>query len=489
MATFNELITQINSHIDDQRDRGTAFEEMALAYLKNEPTYHNKFSDVWMLKDVPDQYGIPKKDTGVDLVARDRITGELTAIQAKFYRGKVGKDTINSFIAEFSKNYYAAGIIVSTTDEWNKNAENALEGLSKPMTRIGLSQLEHANIDWQLFSFDQPNEKLRQKPKHLRDYQQEAIDKSLSYFKQHDRGKLIMAPGTGKTFTSLKIAEALMKDQGKVNFNILYLVPSIQLLSQTLFNWNDDHDEHIYMNSFSVVSDAKATKKKHGDDDLSAKDIGFPATTNVDQLMTNYRKIKPNNDKQMNVIFSTYQSIDVIHQAQESGLPEFDLIIADEAHRTTGASEMGDPSVFTKVHSNKNVQGRLRLYQTATPKVYGVDAKKKAKDQSIVISSMDDEKTYGQVIYHLGFGDAVNRGYLTDYKVSVLAVSEQYVNKTMQETLASDNELKTDDPGKIIGVWNAMVKRNGLNGEIKGAPMKRAIAFTDTIAHSKEIAK
>ena len=143
MATFNELITQINSHIDDQRDRGTAFEEMVLAYLKNEPTYHNKFSDVWMLKDVPDQYGIPKKDTGVDLVARDRITGELTAIQAKFYRGKVGKDTINSFIAEFSKNYYAAGIIVSTTDEWNKNAENALEGLSKPMTRIGLSQLDH----------------------------------------------------------------------------------------------------------------------------------------------------------------------------------------------------------------------------------------------------------------------------------------------------------------------------------------------------------
>lgn len=489
MATFNELITQINNHIDDQRDRGTAFEKMVLAYLKNEPTYHNKFSDVWMLKDVPNQYGIPKKDTGVDLVARDRITGELTAIQAKFYRGKVSKDAINSFVAEFSKNYYAAGIIVSTTDEWNKNAEHALEELSKPMTRIGLSQLEHANIDWQLFAFDQPNEKLRQHPKQLRDYQQEAIDKSLVYFKKHDRGKLVMAPGTGKTFTSLKITEALMQDQSKDNFNVLYLVPSIQLLSQTLFNWNDDHNEQIYMNSFSVVSDAKATKKKQGDDDLSAKDIGFPATTNVDQLVANYQKIKPNNGKQMNVIFSTYQSIDVIHKAQEASLPEFDLIIADEAHRTTGANEMGDPSVFTKVHSNKNVQGKLRLYQTATPKVYGVDAKKKAKEQSIVISSMDDEKTYGQVIYHLGFGDAVNRGYLTDYKVSVLAVSEQYVNKALQVTLSSNNELKTDDPGKIIGVWNAMVKRNGLNGEIKGAPMKRAIAFTDTIAHSKEIAK
>lgn len=489
MATFNELINQVNDHIKGTRDRGTAFEEVVVAYLKNEPTYHNKFSHVWMLNEVPDELGILKKDTGVDIVAQDRITGGLTAVQAKFYTGKVGKDTINSFIAEFSKNYYEAGILVSTTDQWNKNAEQALEELSKPMTRIGLSQLEHANIDWQLFAFDQPNDHLRQKPKELRDYQQEAIDKSLSYFKQHDRGKLIMAPGTGKTFTSLKIAEALMKDQGKSNFNVLYLVPSIQLLSQTLFNWNDDHDEQIYMNSFSVVSDAKATKKRHGDDDLSAKDIGFPATTNVNQLMDNYQKIKSNNGKQMNVIFSTYQSIDVIHKAQEAGLPEFDLIVADEAHRTTGANEMGDPSVFTKVHSNKNVNSKLRLYQTATPKVYGVDAKKKAREQSIVISSMDDEKTYGDVIFHLGFGDAVNRGYLTDYKVSVLAVSEQYVNKAMQETLASDNELKTDDPGKIIGVWNAMVKRNGLNGEIKGAPMKRAIAFTDTIAHSKEIAK
>lgn len=489
MATFNELIAQINNNLGNQRDRGTAFEKMVLAYLKNEPTYHNKFSNVWMLKDVPEKYGIPKKDTGVDLVAEDRITGELTAVQAKFYRGKVSKDTINSFIAEFSKNYYAAGIIVSTTDQWNRNAEQALEGLSKPMTRIGLAQLEHANIDWQLFSFDQNNDHLRKRAKKLRDYQQEAIDKSLSYFKDHDRGKLIMAPGTGKTFTSLKITEALMKDQKKKSFNILYLVPSIQLLSQTLFNWNDDHDESIYMNSFSVVSDRKATKQKHGKDDLSAKDIGFPATTNVDDLLSNFQKIKQNENYQMNVIFSTYQSIDVVHKAQDSGVPEFDLIVADEAHRTTGANEMGDPSVFTKVHSNKNVKSKLRLYQTATPKVYGVDAKKKAHEQSVVISSMDDEKLYGQVIFHLGFGDAVNMGYLTDYKVSVLAVSEQYVNRTLQATLSSDNELKTDDPGKIIGVWNAMVKRNGLNGEIKGAPMKRAIAFTDTIAHSEEIAK
>lgn len=277
---------------------------------------------------------------------------------------------------------------------------------------------------------------------------------------------------------------------GGGTYNVLYLVPSIQLLSQTLFNWNSDKSDDLSMISFSVVSDRKATKKKSGEDDLSAKDIGFPATTNVDELMANYANIKKQSQKTMTVIFSTYQSIDVISKAQKQGYPEFDLIISDEAHRTTGASQMGDASVFTKVHDDDIVKGKLRLYQTATPKVYGPEAKKKADDNSMVISSMDDETKYGTEIFRLGFGDAVSRGYLTDYKVSVLAVSESFVNKEMQKVMASStSELKTSDIGKIIGVWNAMVKRNGITGEIDGAPMKRAIAFTDTIAHSKQIAK
>lgn len=488
MATFDQLVEQIDSNLDKQRDRGTAFEKMVVAYLKNEPTYKQKFSDVWMLSDVPKEYGIPKKDLGVDIVARD-YAGNLTAVQAKYYKGKVGKDTINSFVAEAGKDYYSAGMLVSSTDEWNRNAEAALENNTKPITRIGLSQLRRANFDWQKFSFAKENNLSDKEEKKLRYYQKDAIANSLKYFKDHDRGKLIMAPGTGKTFTSLKIAEALMKDQGKTNFNILYLVPSIQLLSQTLFNWNSDVSDDIHMTSFSVVSDRKANqKKKNSDDDLGAKDVGFEPTTNVKELMGNYDQVKkldlgPN----MTVVFSTYQSIDVLHKAQEAGYPEFDLIIADEAHRTTGANKLGEDSAFTEVHSNKNVKGKLRLYQTATPKIYDQNAKRKAEENSIVVSSMDDKEKYGEEIYRLGFGEAVARGYLTDYKVTVLAVSESYINKDMQKMMAADNQLKVDDIGKIIGVWNAMVKRNGVTGEITGAPMKRAIAFTDTIKHSKII--
>jgi predicted helicase len=488
MATFKELLQQIDDNVNVQRNRGTAFEKMVVSYLKNEPTYKNKYSDVWMLNEVPEEYHVSRKDTGVDIVARDKATGKLTAIQAKYYKDKVGKDTINSFIAEASKDYYTDGIIVSTTDKWNKNAEQALEGLSKPITRIGLSQLQNADVNWELFDFEHESKDLGKEAKKLRDYQIEAIEKSLAYFKEHDRGKLIMAPGTGKTFTSLKIAEALMEDSGVETYNVLYLVPSIQLLSQTLFNWNNDVATDIEMTSFSVVSDRKATKKKTGDEDLSAKDIGFPATTNVAELMENYSAITKHTQKKMNVVFSTYQSIDVIHKAQAQGYPEFDLIIADEAHRTTGASQLGESSMFTKVHNNENVKANLRLYQTATPKIYGTEAKKKAESNSIEVSSMDDEEKFGKEIFRLGFGDAVSRGYLTDYKVSVLAVSEHYINKNMQAMMSSEHELNTTDIGKIIGVWNAMVKRNGINGEITGAPMKRAIAFTDTIKHSQEIA-
>lgn len=489
MATFNELVNQIDENIEQQRDRGTAFEKLAVAYLENEPAFKNKYSDVWMLNEVPEEYHISKQDTGVDIVARDRATGKLTAVQAKYYRSKINKKNIDSFLAEVGKDYYSDGIIVTSTNDWNKNAKNATEYLTKEISVIGLSQLQNANFDWQLFDFNSRNN-LTMKPKKLRDYQKEAIKKSLDYFKTNSRGKLVMAPGTGKTFTSLKIAEALFNEKGGNNYNVLYLVPSIQLLSQTLFNWNSDKSNEIEMVSFSVVSDKKATKKKQGEDDLSARDVGFPATTNVNELMANYSNIRETSSKTMTVVFSTYQSIDVIHDAQEAGYPEFDLIIADEAHRTTGAAKLGEDSMFTKVHSNKNVAGNLRLYQTATPKVYGPDAKKKAESNSIELSSMDDEEKYGKEIFRLGFGDAVSRGYLTDYKVSVLAVNENYVNKNMQKIMASDeNELKTSDIGKIIGIWNAMTKRNGMNGAITGAPMKRAIAFTDTIKHSEQVAK
>ncbi|MGG4200299.1 DEAD/DEAH box helicase [Peribacillus frigoritolerans] len=493
--SFDHLIKIINESAGTiQRDRGTYFEQLVQIYLQNEPIYKNLYSDVWQLKDVPEEYGIPKKDTGVDLVAKNRHTGELTAIQAKFYQGKIGKAEINSFIAELGKSYYSAGMIVSTTDEWNQNALDTVDSQTKQVQKIGLSDLRHSKVDWSSFDFEKPKEIIVKSYKKTRDYQDKAIELAKEYFKTRDRGMLVMAPGTGKTFTSLKMVEQFAEDSGQKVYNVLYLVPSIQLLTQTLFGWNADSSDHFTLNSFAVTSDRKATKKKANDDDadILATDIGFPATTNADEVVKNYQSLKYEGNKvTLNVIFSTYQSIDVIHQAQELGYPEFDFIVSDEAHRTTGLKEQGqEDSTFTKVHSNAIVKGKIRLYQTATPKIYSEDAKSKGVEKSVVISSMDDESIFGTEIFRLGFGEAVGRGYLTDYKVMVLTVEEEAMTKNLQQTLAdSENGLNIDDVGRIVGVWNGMIKREGATGKVSGQPMKRAISFIDTIANSKKIAE
>ena len=462
-----------------------------MAYLKNEPTYKALYQNVWLLSEVPESYGIPKKDTGVDLVAEQK-NGDLVAIQAKFYTNKVGKSEINSFVAELGKSYYQRGLIVSTMDDWNSNARETIDQNEKGIEIIGLSDLRNSQIDWSQFNFERPENVVVKKPKKLRDYQQTAKENALAHFKENDRGQLIMAPGTGKTFTSLKISEALSKDKDGP-FKVLYLVPSIQLLTQTLRGWNNDTE--LTMTSMAVTSDRDASRGTDGTEDIKASDIGYPATTSSKKILQNWHDFeslpKPTD---MLVVFSTYQSIEVIGEAQKEGFPEFDFIISDEAHRTTGAHEAAkEASAFSKVHSNNNVKGLKRMYQTATPKIYGESAKKNAKDKSILLSSMDDESKYGEVFFRMGFGQAVSRDILTDYKVMVLAVDEAAIQKDMQRTLADpENGLNIDDVGRIVGIWNGMMRRNGYKNPIKnspydGAPLERAIAFTRTIEESKKV--
>lgn len=489
--SFDSLVQQINELAETQRDRGTYFEYLARAYFQNEPTYQNEFKNIWMLADVPEEYGIPKTDIGVDLVA-ETFTGELVAIQAKFYDRAIQKSNIDSFLSELGKNYYKSGIIVASTDKWGKNAEKALADRSD-IVRIGLSDLRNSRIDWDKFSFERPDEvtvKAKKKPRY---YQKEVIEKALTYFKENDRGQLIMAPGTGKTFTSLKVAEAMAKESDKEQYVVLYLVPSIQLLTQTLRGWNNDTD--MTMSSMAVTSDRNASRSSVKQDEsniqVKASDIGYPATTSPEKVLSNYRELMAKPKKELLVVFGTYQSIDVLGKAQKEGFPEFDLIIADEAHRTTGAKALGEEdSSFTKVHSNSNVKGYKRLYQTATPKLYGTEARKKAESNSILVSSMDDENLYGKVFYRLGFGDAISHDILTDYKLMVLAVDETIVQKDMQKSLSDpENGLNIDDVGRIIGVWNGMIKRESFTDKVSGEPMKRAIAFSRTIKDSQRLSE
>lgn len=488
--SFVELINEMDAPDRQQRDRGTMFELLSRTYFKNEPLYERLFDEVWTLSDVPEEYGIPKKDTGVDLVARERETGDLVAIQCKYHavNNAVKKSDIDSFLNEVGKSHYAWGIIVASTDKWSKNAHEALEGRDKIISRISLSQLQESQIDWSSFSYTSPTSVTKQQKKTPRDHQKPAIKAVVEGFKSADRGKLIMAPGTGKTYTSMAIAEEMAKEKEGV-FKVLYLVPSIQLLSQTLRGWTAD--TNFNMDAIAVCSDRKVTKKTGGNEfeDIAASDIGYPATTDHTKLLAYKELIESDKLKgDFLTVFSTYQSIDVIVEAQKQGFYDFDLIVCDEAHRTTGVTENGEEdSSFKKVHNNDNVRSSKRLYQTATPRVYGEAAKEKATDVSALLADMSDETIYGEEFYRIGFGEAVRKGILTDYKVMVLAVDEEMVARNFQQMLATDSELNFDDVTKIIGCWNGLVRRRSHSDEVLGPPMKRAIAFAGTIKESKLI--
>jgi len=300
----------------------------------------------------------------------------------------------------------------------------------------------------------------------------------------HDRGKLIMACGTGKTFTSLRIAEQMVGIDG----NVLFLVPSIQLLSQSLREWMANRELDI--RPFAVCSDVRVGRKVDADEaDMSPIDLAEPATTNSMTLLARMTAGKPGR-RSMNVVFSTYQSIDVVIEAQEQGLADFDLVVCDEAHRTAGVTRSGDEaSVYLKIHDAAALRAKKRLYMTATPKVFGDEARRKATDADAVLADMADESVYGPELHHLGFGNAVEAGLLTDYKVLVLAVDEEYVAENFQKAMSEAGEIKIDEAAKLIGCWNGLSKNFGPeHGDAGGSPMRTAVAFAKDIKSSETAA-
>ncbi|MGN5734704.1 DEAD/DEAH box helicase [Arthrobacter psychrochitiniphilus] len=481
-ATFEDVLDRLYFTAIDQKDKGSKFERLIKRYLELEPKYADQFSDVWMWQEYPGRDG--KVDTGIDLVAKDRYTGELTAIQCKFYdpMSTLQKAQIDSFFTAAGKTDFSYGMVVSTTDRWSKHAEDALEDQSKEMTRLRLQDLAESTIDWAEFDVDTPEAMTQLDRKEPRKYQREAIDDVAAGFQSGDRGKLIMACGTGKTYTSLKIVEEQVPTGGTV----LFLVPSIALLQQTLNEWTAQAT--VPLRALAVCSDTKVGRKEN--EDVSVHDLAFPATTDPVKLL-NRARISTGQDA-VTVVFSTYQSIDVIAQAQQQGLADFDLILCDEAHRTTGITDADhDDSTFVRVHDETYLKAAKRLYMTATPRIYVQESKAKAAEDNVAVYSMDDEAVFGPDFHHLGFGKAVEMGHLADYKVLVLAVDEEAVSRSFQGMFEENGDLKLDDVARIVGCWNGLSKR-GVNGQRLDigdvSPMRRAVAFARNIKESKKLA-
>lgn len=528
--SFYQVLREVQDNSYTSRDVGTKFEKIIRNYFYTSKKYAGQVKKVWLWNDFPYKAQFGGQDTGIDVIIWTQI-GDYWAVQCKCYDKNtvMDKNMVDSFLSTSSRTFvndlgerikFAARIWVSTSEKWGRNALEAMSNQDPPCIILRPDELAYdATVDWGKLNDDSYGTKAAMHVARTpRPHQIEAIAKAHEYYKTHDRGKIIMACGTGKTYTSLKLVEKETKNKGLV----LILVPSIALVNQTLNEWNT-YSEKILEN-ICVCSDATASAQRQPQntadniaDDL--KNLAMPAVTNPVGVA---RQIALEHEKAdgMVVVFSTYQSIDVISKAQQilkgtadidsSALfprdkinhldknysYDFDYIVCDEAHRTTGSTALGEAeSEFVKVHDNSFIQAKKRLYMTATPRLYAEAAKKKAKDNYITICSMDDPNLYGDEFYRIGFGEAVERGLLADYKVLILTVRDNVaLPDSVLSAIADENqEINTSDAVKLVGVINALSKRvdpasNNVK-EVDPGLMHKAVAFCSRIAASEAITK
>jgi predicted helicase len=498
---FSKIINKYRDEAQSLRDQGDKFEKLIRGFLSTYQVYDKRFSNVWLWKDFPYKSDISLTDTGIDLVA-ETVDNEYWAVQCKCYQEDtpITKHSLDSFLSTSSKffkdssgkkNNFSVRLLVSSSNNWGSEAENSVRNQTPPVSRLSLADLEEAAVDWEKLDNGIYGPKARTPHKILKEHQVEAIEAFHNHFKNNDRGKLILPCGTGKTLTGLKIAE---KETGGKGL-ILYLAPSIALVSQTLKSWSTDAKEPIF--GICVCSDAEASRRfkniDEEDDHVGVEDLALPASTDPKKIANQLKDANNILSEGLCVVFSTYHSISVVSAAAEKAEITFDLVIFDEAHVTAGSSrDDSEKSHFVTGHDTDFLKAKKRLYMTATPRVYSDNVKKKAEESSVVVYSMDDETIYGPEVYYMGFGTAVDKGLLSDYKVLVLTVKQSDIpDDLMKEIADGKKEINTDDATKLIGCINALSKMMDLGSvtlsKIDPGPMKKAVAFCRTIKISKRI--
>ncbi|GAA8152134.1 hypothetical protein NP05234_07980 [Helicobacter pylori] len=508
-----KLIKEKLQAIPNLRHKGSLFEKISKRFLQEHDSA-NEYESIQLWSDFKLRGN--KGDRGIDMVITT-TSKEYIAVQCKFHQNNISLNDIATFLTQLQsgvgKVRFKKGIIISTSN-LSSNALKAIEqirsnGMGIDIDEITEEDFIYSQIDWEKFDPVQTQDELplrdKKKP---RSHQTEAIKATKEYFSspKNTRGKLIMACGTGKTYTSLKIMEAL---DPKI---MLFLAPSIALLSQTFREYAQEKSEPFYASI--VCSDDKVGKSKDEDnDDINFSELPLKPSTRLEDILSVYEKAQKEN--KCFIIFSTYQSALRIKEAQEAGLNEIDLIICDEAHRTVGAmystNERDDKNAFTLCHSDKNIKAKKRLYMTATPKVYSESSKAKAKEKDNVIYSMDDEEIFGEEIYTLNFSKAIALDLLTDYKVIILAVRKENlsgvtnsVNKKISQLKAEGTKLdkkliNNEFVCKIVGTHKGLAKQDiivlddenkedhNLQNKYDTAPSQRAINFCKSINTSKNI--
>ena len=480
---FQGVLNQLRESATSTYLIGNEFERLMKQYLSVDPLYKERFTDVYLWKEwaaLHTEYDAT--DIGIDLVARES-NGEYCAIQCKCFAEdtRVTKPQIDSFVAASAAEVFTKRILVHTGAELGPNVRRTIEPLGANFQVIGYGHLASRPIDWPDLHLEVPEQLDYQSERFsLKTHQRKAFDDVINGFKTSDRGKLIMACGTGKTFTALRIAEEIAGIGGRV----LYLVPSIGLFSQAMREWAEQQGvQHRYI---GICSDTSAGRKT---EDVPIQELEIPVTTDPLKIS---EALQRRDEEAMTVVFCTYHSLPIVESAQEQGAPAFDIVLCDEAHRTTGIEEVGDEtSPFVLVHNADRIRAKKRLYMTATPRLYTEGAKAKAANHHIEVYSMDDPATYGPEFHRLPFSKAVEQNLLSDYRVAIFTMYEPAADATLQGYVGSGgSEINITDATKFVGCWRALQNPEGKSDADETIkPLTRAIAFNNTIRNSKRLAE
>lgn len=505
---FKDLLAKFRAKSKDERTKGTKFELFCVKFLRKYELYKKEFEKV----DMWDNWGFGESDSGIDIVAKTH-NGEYVAIQCKCYdeNTKLDLKQLSTFFITKDRTFNLQGtpiqftqyMLMDTADDITAKVTKFINDTDISFTRLDYNSIAQANINWAIF--DEKGEIEFYDKKQLRNHQKEAIEAIKKEFEINDRTKLIMACGTGKSLTGIRLFDNMI-DNGQIG---VFFAPSIALVAQTLKESFEQSEKSF--RAFVVCSDKKVGSQNSDDEDMKAYELPIPPTTDENNLA---KYIKQDLDKNERVIiFSTYQSIDVIIKAQKLLNKEFSLVICDEAHRTAGVKIIKDgvslESVFHKVHSDDNIKATKRLYMSATPKIFSQNAKSKAdKDNEVELYSMDDEDIFGREAYNLKFDKALALGLLTEYKVLITIINQEQVaevtntlSKAKKDGYVNLNIDGKETPvdieliGKILATYKSLLKNDVYTIDTTGNKealeedtskiMKRAIAFNNSIAVSK----
>ena len=460
MASFDEFI---NSIIADGND-GKAFELFCKHFLETAPEYKDQFEKVWLWDQWPNKWS---HDKGIDLIAKYNGRDTYCAIQAKCYaaHNTVPYDEVTNFLADSNRSEIEDRILMMSTNRLNeKTSKEVIQGQEKQVVIRDRHYFESINFNYPSHISELSKASLKPKAE-PRKHQVKAIADVEKGLTENDRGQLIMACGTGKTFTTLWIKERLRAN------TVLVLLPSLSLLSQTMREWVWGASEQF--EALAVCSDPTVGKSKKGDEDISTAEVG-KVTWHVEEIKSFLTSTTPK------VIFCTYQSSELIEEAQrDAEIPAFDLVVCDEAHRCAGKSDAG----FATVLHDDKIKAKKRLFTTATPRYYGKSVKSAAEGRGVEIIGMDDESKFGPVLHKLTFGQAIEMDMLTDYQVVVVGVDEPMVRDWIAdgEIISTGKDHTTD--ARTLAAKIAVLKA------IKDYDLKRVISFHGSIPRAKDFAQ